>query len=91
MPAFYALVDAVPGQEERVEGYLRAQPQVKGIVRCKEGNHDFLIRLEAASFAVVDDILQTYVGPGRGVKGTEPVTDWSRYSDVVAQAREKLG
>jgi hypothetical protein len=91
MPAFYALVDAVPGQEEKVLAWLRSDAHVQGVVPCKHGNHDFLVRIEAASFDVVDDILRTYVGPMHGVKGTEPIADWDAFGDVVRQARARLG
>lgn len=91
MPTFHALVDAVTGREADVEAGLRAEPRVLGIVRVKERNHDFLIKLDAPSFTLVDDLLQTHVRRIAGVAGVEIIVDWADHSDALREARGKLG
>lgn len=90
MPMFFALVDAVPGQEPRVEAALRAERRLAGVVPCKERSADFLVRFEVASFGVADDFLQTHLRAIPGVKAIEIVTDWDAYSSVVLDARRRL-
>lgn len=90
MPVFYALVDAVPGQEEKVGDALRASGHLSGVAACKERSHDFLVRFEAGAFDRVDDVLQTYVRTIPGVQGVEIVTDWDGYGDAVQEARAKM-
>ena len=90
MQTFFALVDAVPGREREVEEALRHVPAITGVAACKAGNHDFLVRFQAASASVVDDVLQTHVRRLPGVKGVEPVTDFADQPAVVREARARI-
>lgn len=91
MPTFHALVDAMTGREAEVEAALRREPRILGAVRVKEGNHDFLVKFDAASFDVVDDFLQTSVRRIPGVIGVEIIVDWANHSQAARDARAKLG
>lgn len=91
MPQFYALVDAVTGREPEVEAALRHAIRVLGATRCKEKNHDFLVKFEALDFAGVDDYLQTHIGRIPGVASVEIVVDWADHGQATLDAKEKLG
>ena len=91
MPLFYALVDAMAGKESEVEAALRKEEKLIGTIRCKEKNADFLVKFEAPGWAAVDDVLQTYIRPIRGVVGVEVIQHWDEYSAAVAAARTQLG
>ncbi|MHB8606057.1 MAG: hypothetical protein ACYDCK_12465 [Thermoplasmatota archaeon] len=90
MPAFYALVDAMPGHEEEVKRGLDGLPRVLAVARAKDRSFDWLIKFEAPSFDRVDDFLQTYVRPLKGVVGIEIISDWDDMSEVVREARKTL-
>lgn len=90
MPAFYALVDAVPGQEAAVRAGLGQLERLNGVVPCREKSHDFLVRFDAEGFDVVDDFLQSHVRPLRGVKAVEIVTDFDDHGAAVREARDRL-
>lgn len=90
MPAYYALVDATTGREADVETQLRAQPRIVGVARAKEGNHDFLVKFEAADFSTVDDFLQTHIRRLSGVAGVEIITDWADHPQSTRDARDRL-
>ena len=89
MPAFYALVDAMPGREHEVGMALGMQ----GIrhVPCKERSHDFLVTFDAPGFDKVDDFLQTHVRTIAGVKGVEIIVDWDDHGSAARDARARLG
>jgi DNA-binding Lrp family transcriptional regulator len=91
MPVFHALVDATPGREPEVERALAENARILAFTRCKEGDHDFLVKFEAADFGRVDDVLQTYVRHIAGVKGVEIIVRWDAHGDAVREARERLG
>lgn len=90
MTQFHALIDAVPGRQKEVEAGLSGLAGVRA-TPCREGNHDFLVAFDAASFDVVDDFLQTHVRRLPGVLGVEVVTRWEEYSPAVREARARLG
>lgn len=90
MPAFFALVDALTGQEAAVGAALRALPGLTGVTPCKEGNYDFLVRFDAESFSRVDDFLQTNVRRIPHVKGVEIVTRPEEYSSAVRDAMTRM-
>lgn len=90
MPTFFALVDAVTGHEKAVGGSLARVPRLTGVVPCKAGDHDFLVRFDADAFGVVDDFLQTHVRQLPGVKGVEIILDWADHPPIVREARDRL-
>lgn len=90
MPAFYALVDAVPGKEKAVEARLQQVSRIDGWAPVKSGNHDFLVRFDAESEDKVDDFLQNHVRDIPGVKDIEVVSDFSDHDTAVADARKAL-
>lgn len=89
MSEFFALVDAVPGREAEVGAALARVPGLRA-TPCKAGNHDHVVRFEAAAFGQVDDFLQTHVRRLPGVKGVEVVTDPQDHPAAVRDAIARL-
>jgi len=89
MPAFYALVDAMPGREHEVGMALGIEHVAH--VPCKERSHDFLIKFDAPAFDKADDYLATHIRRIPGVKGIEIIVDWDDHGSATRDARAKLG
>jgi 7-cyano-7-deazaguanine synthase len=90
VPEYFALVDALAGKEREVGDSLRGVAGLKGVEPCREGNYDYLVRFDAASFDVVDDFLQTHIRHIPHVKGIEVILDWADHGPAVREARERL-
>lgn len=90
MPEYFALVDAMPGQEAAVGDALRTLEGIQAMTPCREANADFLIRFEAEKFDLVDDFLQTHVRRLAGVNGIEIIERWDEYGSTVHAARDRL-